>query len=183
MTERAPLTEEQKAKMAAGRKAVADKKAAAIKAAADSGDTTEDEGEDAGAATNATAYSKEDRAKIKKLRGYEIELDGTESSEVLDTMLEEAIADDQDEIGERKPVEGIADKLAARTQDEMVGGKMVPVPIHFVARGKGGLGMYNEHGIMIGYALNGDDKGMSKLNKDVTRVNALRRVNRMPGEH
>lgn len=131
-------------------------------------------------AVAAVTYSASDKQKIKKLTALEIELDGTESSEVLTTLLDAAQAKDAEEDTERTEIPGLPDKLPVQSITEMIGGKPVAVPQHFVAAGKGAWGIYNEHGVRIDVAF--DQAGVSSLNKKCARVNALRRVNRIPGE-
>lgn len=121
-----------------------------------------------------TVYSAEDKKKIRKLISYDVELDGTETSEVLDTMLaSQSMQNDEEDIP-RTVIKGLPDQLPPRYEDIMVGGKTSKLAIHFVAAGQNGtFGIYNELGNRIDAAF--DAAGASLLAKKCAKVNPDRR--------
>jgi len=124
---------------------------------------------------NKIKYTKDDQKKIKKLVAAGVELDGTESPEVLDTMLQEQVVADRDEeIEERQAIPGVPEELPIRTEMRKVGAKDVSYPVHFVAVAKGGHGLYNEFGVRIGFASNDDKAAQTHLAKAAARNNAFR---------
>jgi len=140
------------------------------------------------------AYTKEDKARIKRLKDKGVELSGEESPEELETL---SIVEDQEEIEEapeQEEVEGIPNKMPPRTETIEVGGKKVELPIYFVAAVKGGKQrMYSPTGAAaspaygVGDFIAGSEgsnptDGIKYITKACARMNIILRKNIIPGE-
>ncbi|OLS16000.1 MAG: hypothetical protein RBG13Loki_0378 [Promethearchaeota archaeon CR_4] len=139
------------------------------------------------------AYTKEEKAVIKKLTGYGIELTGEESGEELNTALEAYELENGDDVGEAEVVDGVPNKLPVRTESILIAGKAQALPIFFVATVKGGKqALYDYEGRRVSPAYGATDRidggdatsefGTRHIAKAAAKFNAMRRRNIIPGE-
>ena len=137
--------------------------------------------DDAAAEVDLSHYDAATRKKARALIAAGKVVNGTEEADLINTMFEALQEEEREEITEAEEVDGVPNKLPVRTEDFTQGGKVVKLPVFFVAAVKGGKALFNERGQRVSPVCTAEsDPSERYIAKAAARFNAQRRANRLP---